>query len=223
MAARPLARGGAWWCLGGIPPRRIRRAGGRLNRGPGRIAGPDPATVRWRRGFGGRMKGVALTGLTARAAALADRLQVLGDGALFGGDPGGVVGDHAGGLPSACEHGFGGRCAAGGELGGEPDPAAMAGEAPLDAGRLGRERETAPDRLTVEAAEYQRIIGRSGPAQRPYRTGGAVLVTMSWGGRRERSDQSPAPGCRRSSPDGWRSRGSLGRGCLLLRCPRGSA
>ena len=35
-------------------------------------------------------------------------LQVLGDGALFGGDPGGVVGDHAGGLPSACEHGFGG-------------------------------------------------------------------------------------------------------------------
>ena len=31
-----------------------------------------------------------------------------GDGALFGGDPGGVVGDHAGGLPSACEHGFGG-------------------------------------------------------------------------------------------------------------------
>ena len=38
----------------------------------------------------------------------AQPLQVLGDGALFGGDPGGVVGDHVGGLPTACEHGFGG-------------------------------------------------------------------------------------------------------------------
>ena len=40
---------------------------------------------------------------------------------------------------------------------------------------LGRERETAPDRLTVEPAEYQRIIRRSGTAKRPYRAGGAVL------------------------------------------------
>ena len=57
----------------------------------------------------------------------------------------------------------------------------MAGEAPLDAGRLGRERETAPDRLAVEAAEYQRVIGRSGPAKRPYRAGGAVLEVANVG------------------------------------------
>ena len=91
------------------------------------------------------------------------------------------MGDHAGGLPSACEHRLRGAGAAGGELGGEPDPAAMAGEAPLDAGRLGRERETAPDRLTVEPAEYQRIIRRSGTAKRPYRAGGAVLQVADVG------------------------------------------
>ena len=58
-------------------------------------------------------------------------LEVFRDGAAFSGGPGGVVGDHAGGLPVAGEHGFGGGGAPGGELTGQADAATVGGEAAL--------------------------------------------------------------------------------------------
>ena len=68
-------------------------------------------------------------------------LEVFGDGAAFGGGPGGIVGDHAGGFPVAGEHRFGCGGAPGGEFTGEPDAATVRGEAALDPGGA-RQRAT---------------------------------------------------------------------------------
>ena len=68
-------------------------------------------------------------------------LEVFGDGAAFGGGPGGIVGDHAGGFPIAGEHRFGCGGAPGGEFTGEPDAATVRGEAALDPGGA-RQRAT---------------------------------------------------------------------------------
>ena len=86
-------------------------------------------------------------------------LQILFDGAAFGGRAGRVVRDHAGGFPVAGQHDFRGGRAARRQFGREPDPATVRRHARLDAGAAGGRGEAA---LNLQRRQPDHPIGGGG-------------------------------------------------------------
>lgn len=85
---------------------------------------------------------------------------VLGDGAAAGGLGVSVAGGHGAGLPAACLHELGQRSSVGGEVLGHADAGAVAGDAGLQAGGLGRGLDAAVDLGSGDAED--RVAGARG-------------------------------------------------------------